>query len=328
MTVEVREYGTEAQRLLVESSFSPTEIARLTGRPRQRVSDWRTGRCRPTQDDRVALERTIGVPARMWDAPPTRRAPAPASDPAASPGEDALSGASVPGVDLEDLPALGLGGLARLASRLRALEPTLPPRDRVSALQAEARVLAVHEGLRQRSEDARAAWLASAAFLDEIRTLLAAVPGVAAEQLRLRLAALGVSLPPPPSPAAVAEDPPRTVADVDELLSELETAKGFSDASEPMLALAHVFGLGIDAHADAIAALVLDDATRAGRLLELLDGADRHVMRTAIARAMAVRAVQALPADVRRAVAELLDLLGHAELSRKVIGGLHGHASA
>jgi hypothetical protein len=317
LTAELREYGCEGQRLLGESSYSAAEVARLIGRPKQRVSDWRRGRCRPEPDDRVALERAVAIPARSWDAAPLRKAP-----PAVAPAPDPVPIAAVPGLpDVEalDLPALGLVGLERLAARLRALEPSLPPRERVSALQAEARVLAVHEGLRQKAADARLEYLESPEFLAEVRALIAAVPGDATA-LRSHLARLGVELPPLPTHATVAEDPPTSLEDVDDLIRELETAESFRNAKEPGLALAHTLSLNLSAHANAIAALVLGDHVRVARLLSLLEGSDEQIIRTAIERAMTIRDVAKLPVETRRMVAELLARLGHEDITAEIGG--------
>jgi transcriptional regulator with XRE-family HTH domain len=327
MTVQVHEFATEGHRLLVESTYSPAEIAKLSGVRRQRVSEWRGGQKRPDAEARAALERAIGIPARTWEAPPVRREPTPKPEASAvhtmppSAAPDAAGKATGVPLDLEgvDLAGLGLEGLAGLVLRIRALEPTLPPRDRVTALQSEARVLQMHETLRQKAADARAEWLASAEFLAEVRALVAVVPPPAAE-LRAHLGRLGVVLPAPPSPATAPEDPPASLDDVDELLDELETARGFRVAKEPALALAHVLGLGLDEHADAIAALVVDDSPRTARLLSLLEGADARIIRSALERQMATRDALALPQEARNVVAELLHALGHEDLAR-TIGG-------
>jgi hypothetical protein len=152
-----------------------------------------------------------------------------------------------------------------------------------------------------------------------VRALLAVVPGPA-EALRVHLGRLGIALPAPPTAAAVAEEPPASVEDVDDLILELETAEGFRTAKEPALALAHTLGLNLDTHADAIAALVVDDTARASRMLALLEGPDERIIRAAIERAMAVRDVAALPTEVRRVVAELLVQLGHGDVARKIEG--------
>ena len=327
MTVQVREFTTEGHRLLWELEYSPAEVAKLAGIARQRVSEWRSGRKRPDLEARQALERAVGIPARTWEAPPMRREPAaappaPAVQPPPAAAQEAKEAASPGPIDLAavDLPSLGLAGLEALAKRLRALEPSLPPRERVSALQAEARVVAVHEQLRQRSADARTEYLRSPDFLAEVRALLAVVPS-SADELRTHLARLGVSLPPAPATSGAAvEEPPATAEDVDDLIRELQTAAGFRAAKEPGLALAHVLGLGLDEHADAIAAIIVDDANRSARLLSLLDGADERIIRTALERQMAVRDVAALPPEARRVVAELLFALGHQDLARKIGG--------
>lgn len=322
MTTEVREYGCEGQRLSVESPYSVAETARLIGRPKQRVSDWWRGKCRPSTEDRGALEKAIGVPSRAWDAPPLRKEPATPAKPVAV-VVDATPVAPVPGIpDVEslDLPALGLSGLERLAARLRALEPSLPPRERVSALQAEARVLAVHEGLRQKAADQREEYLQSADFLEGVRALLAVVPGSATE-LRAHLGRLGVALPPPPAASSiVVDEPPANAEDINDLIRELETAEGFRKAGEVGLAMAHTLGLNLDAHADAIAVLLLDDHASAARLLSLLEGADAAIIQGALERAMSVRDVAALPAETRRTVAELLVRLGHTDVAAQIGG--------
>jgi transcriptional regulator with XRE-family HTH domain len=343
MTLEAREYFTEGHRLLCESSYSPAEIAKLAGLPRQRVSEWRSGRKRPTDDARAALERAIGIPARTWEQTPTRREPLPvapsvgASHAQAAPGE--ANGteeppAPLPGppgatlADVErlasspELPALGLAGLERLAARIRAIEPTLPPRERVSALQAEARVLQVHETLRARAEDARDEFVRSPEFREDVRSLVSALTGLDAAGLRDRLRRLGVADLPETTPELAEPDleAPTTAEDVDAILVELEVAKRFRDAGESALAMAHTAGLCLDMHADAVAALLVDDAPRAARVLELVDGQDERTLSSALARAMAVRDVRALALESRTVVAQLLELVGQEPLARQIGG--------
>jgi hypothetical protein len=181
MSSKVFEFSCEGHRLLVESRYSSAEIVRLTGIPKQRISEWKGGQKRPTHDARGKLEKAIAIPARTWDQPPTRRQPteekeaSPPLQPKPPPSKEADA---VPDLKDVDLPALGLTGLEQLAGRLRALGPTLPPREHVSCLQAEARVIAVHEQLQQKRADAREEYLASNAFQDDARLIAACAPGV------------------------------------------------------------------------------------------------------------------------------------------------------
>jgi transcriptional regulator with XRE-family HTH domain len=343
MTLDAREYFTEGHRLLCESPHSPAEIATLSGQRRQRVSEWRTGQKRPTDEARAALERAVGIPVGAWECPPTRREPVPpvaavAPRPAqVAPGE-ARGAAEGPGAlpggagaslaDVErltssgELPALGLAGLERLAARIRALEPSLPPRERVSALQAEARVLQAHEGIRLRAADSRDDFLTSAEFRDDVRSIVSALAGLDATGLRDRLRRLGVvDLPEVATELAPDDlDAPATLEDVDAILFELEVAKRFRDGGETALAAAHTAPLCLDANANALAALVLDDNARAARLLELVDATDERTLSTALARAMAVRDVKALAPEVRTVVAQLLELVGQEPLARQIGG--------
>jgi len=336
MTRDVHEYSTEGHRLLCESPHSPAEIASLAGLKRQRVSEWRTGQKRPADDARAALERAVGIPCGAWESPPRRREPLPepptveqaapdvppeplAAAPVASP----LALADVERLTISgELPTLGLAGLERLAARIRAVEPTLPPRERVAAMQAEARVLQVHETLRQRQADARDEFLASPEFRADVRALVSALGTLDADPLRERLRRLGVpDLPERSTELAPVElEPPATADDVDAIIVELEVAKRFRDGGEIALATAHTAALALDAHADALAAIVVDDAARGAKLLALVDTQDERTLSTALARAMAVRDVKALAAEVRTVVAQLLELVGLEPLARQIGG--------
>jgi len=220
-------------------------------------------------------------------------------------------------VDLRRLPVEKLEELAR---RFEAAESKLPARERVSAMQSLARIYQALEMIRLKTLDGRDEWLRSPGFHAEARLLVAVVRDDA-RALRARLAALGVETPEPPSHATPADEAPSSPADIDELCSELETAQRMREAGEPGLALAHTLALALDTHADAIASLVLDDATRAGRILSLLWGADEALIRGAIERGLALRDVGALPLDSRRVVGSLLSSLGHGELAAVVVGG-------
>ena len=324
MTVEVREYTSEGHRLLLASSYSPAEIAKLAGLARQRVSEWRKGQKRPDAEARAALERAIGVPARSWDAAPQVRAPEATARAAVVGAPSALAAPPASSEALEsgegqDLAALGLPGLEALLARLRAVEPTLPPRERIQVMREQARVLAVHEQLRQRDADAREGFLRSPAFRDDVRTLVAALPGVTASALRGALSRLGIDLPEPAAAESVGQtEPPGSVEDLEELLDELGVAKTFRDRGEPALALAHTAALGLDVHAGAIAVLLVDHGDLAARLLDALEGPDARIVRAALEKRMALRDVQAFGAPERVAVAELLRQLGHADVAAEI----------
>ena len=322
MTLQIREYLTEGQRLLALSRYIPAEVARLAGVARQRVTDWRTGRARPNPTDRVGLERAIGVPARMWDAPPVAQ-PAPGNGHGPTPEPVAAAATSTPEIDVTaaegDLAGLGLDGLERLARQLEALAPTLPPRERVRCIEAHVRTLATHEQLRQRSTDARAEWLASSEFQAEVRALAAAFPE--ARGFRERVRKLGITLPEPAAGKAKAPDPPRTLEELDELIAELGVAAKMRKAGEPFLALSHVAGLGIDVNAAAIGTVLAEHPERAPTLLSALDLVDERRVRSALERALALKDVQALEPSARVRVAELLRQLGHEAEAVALDGG-------
>lgn len=322
--VNVREFTSEGHRLLCESSYSPAEIARLSGQTKPRISEWRGGQKRPVHEARVALERAVGIPVRTWDQPPMVRTPrsehsqAPAQT-VAQPGTK-----DPPALDLAldaTLATLGLDGLERLARQLEALAPQLAPRERVGCIERQSRVLVAHEALRQKSASARAEYLASAEFQDDAR-LVASALGASSGELRRVLVRFGIALPEPTSTTeSDAIDAPTTIADVEELVAELEVADGFRKRGEVALAAGHVLGLGIDVHAHAIARLIADDARLTTRLLGLLEGADEKIVRAALERRLAVRDAAALPPEIRKTVAELLRHLGHDDVARDVDGG-------
>lgn len=314
MTVEIREYMSEGHRLLCESAYSPAEIANLSKLARQRVSEWRSGRKRPDDDARAALERAIGIPARAWDAAPVRRTPAAPAPPGPPPPRPSNPD-EVPFDLPNDLPSLGLEGLERLARRLANLETTLQARDRLRCVEAQARVVVAHEGLRQKLEDARRDYLASPEFAADVRALGAAIPGAVAD-LRASLAVLGVEVAVPDAPAVVAVgDAPESL---EELLEELQVGEGFRKAGEVALARAHVAGLGLDLHADAIASMLLARPELAPQVLELLEPGDAACLRRATERAMAVTGVKGLSIEARGIVATLLKHIGHEDLAEEV----------
>jgi hypothetical protein len=226
----------------------------------------------------------------------------------------------VPDIDKLDLPSFGLAGLENLAARMRALEPTLPPRERVTALQAEARILAAHEALKQKQADARRDYFESQEFKDDVRVLAAALPD--GTELRRLLARFGVSLPEPPATATTGEIAgPETAEDVEEVIVELEAAAKLRSAGEPGLAAARIVALNLEGNGNAIARVIAGKPKLAGRLLELLDGADAALIRTALERHMALKDVAALPAEARACVAELLRQLGCADAAHEIEGG-------
>jgi len=318
--LKVREYLNEGHRLFCTSTYSPSEIAKLVGVHRARVSEWRAGRSKPDEATRRAIEGALGIPARSWDAPPVMRAPvedvagrAPAAPEApAAPGVDAAD------LDGVDLTSLGLDGLERQARKLAALEATLPPRDRLRCVEAQARVVAEHEKLRQKLQDARADFLASAEFAEDMRALASAVPG-AAEQLKARLVALGVEVNLPAAPAATPPqgDPPESP---EELLLELDVAAGFRLAGEHALARGHLAALGLDVHAETIARMLLGRPDVSPDVLERLDATDAARIRQAMERALAVEDVKKLGAEARAVVATLLRYLGHVGLAGEIGG--------
>jgi transcriptional regulator with XRE-family HTH domain len=321
MTIEIREYRTEGHRLLFTSDYSPSEIARLAGLDRRRVSEWRAGKCRPTEDDRRALEKAVGIPPRSWDAAPVVQAPdRPAvAAPAGAPQATATTAIAADALGTPELEALGLAGLERLIAQVEALEPTLAAQHRLRALETRARIVAVHEQLSQKKADAAQTYFASRAFAEEVRMLAAAFPDAPAFRERLRH--LGVELPAPPAPGVAVPDAPTTMEDLDELEAELGTAAAYRDAGEPLMAMAHCLSLGLDVHAEALGALLAAHPDRAPRVLALLDPVDGARVRGAMTQTMAVADACKLDASARTVLAELLRQLGHADVAADVVVG-------
>jgi transcriptional regulator with XRE-family HTH domain len=222
MAIDVVAFSTEGHRLLMACPLSPADIARKADVPRQRVSQWRTGRSRPSGEAREALERAIGISATSWDAPPVAQPGGPKTVPPSPPVVDdapvdlgALD--SAPSAELEDL---GLAGLEGVVSRLRELAPSLPPRERVQAIAAEGRIHTTIVNIRAKEADARREYLDSEDFRQDVRLLVAAFPSSAA-MVRSVLGRLGVELPPPATQAAsVVHAAPRTADDVERLIGE------------------------------------------------------------------------------------------------------------
>lgn len=316
MTADVREFTSEGHRLLLASTYSPAEIARLTSVRRQRVSDWRSGRMKPAADDRAKLERAIGVPARAWDMTPTVAAP-PMSDPL-PPSAMADDDDSADALQGSDLRGLGLDALARIAESMRAVATSAPPLSplKLKALEAEARAVAVHEALRQKSTDARDEYFASGEFRRDVALLAGAFPD-RAEAFRDRLARLGVEIPAIAIVTTASNvEAPSTLEDIDELIAELVVAQDLRTKGEKHLALAHTLGLSLDVHADAIASILLEHDDKLPGFLALLEPVDAAPIRSAIERRMLVHDVRAAP--TRENVAELLRRLGHDDVAREI----------
>jgi len=83
----------EGARQLAALGLSLREIAREIGVTKQAVSDWRSGRRKPTEGFRRLLETKFGIPAAAWSKPAggtastTQPAPAPAANTNAAPVE-------------------------------------------------------------------------------------------------------------------------------------------------------------------------------------------------------------------------------------------------
>lgn len=336
------DFSTHGQQLLAGSRYSASEVARLLDIPRQRVSDWRRGKYRPEGETRQAIAKALGIPTTAWDAAPVRTiakgppavqappgsAPSiakPSSPGAVTPGAVAAPLEAAAAVDavaaLSDaaVDALGLVGIAAVIRRLRGMVG-LPPREAVSAAVAEGRLHDRLVVLRQKDANARGEYLASREFADDV-TLLASAFRASTTELRTRLARFGISLPLPEADVEEADtDPPATVEDVEDFLAELAMAREFIKAGEPGLAAAHLAGLALDVHGDAIAGIVADRPELAARVLGLLpeDGPDHRFIRSALERRLAIRDVRAQPPGGRKATAVLLELLGHDDLSREI----------
>jgi hypothetical protein len=132
------------------------------------------------------------------------------------------------------------------------------------------------------------------------------------------MARLGVNLPAPETGGEDTGDAPATLADVEDIIRELAVAADFRTRGEPALALAHTMALGLEIHADSIARIVAEHPVTATRLLDAVDGADETLIRAALERRMAIKAVASLPREARGHIAELLKLLGHDDVAKEV----------
>ena len=334
-TIDIKTHG---QQLLLESRYSAAEVAKLLGVARQRVSEWRRGTFRPDAETRKTIAKALPIPASAWDvAPPhkpqkrapasedapTTASPSPSPSPAAAP-EPQLSppdaAATIEEID-RTADAIGLEGIPGVIAKLRAMRG-LPPREQVACAVAEGRLHDRAATLRAKQVSAREEFFASPEFAADVALLASAFRASTAE-IRTRLARFGVELP---LPEVVTEETtveaPTSEEDVEDIVAELQTAKGFADVGEAGLAAAHIQGLGLDVHGDQIAVLLVDRPELAARVLGLLpeEGPDHRFIRSALERRLAVRAVVALPKPARVALAALLELVGHAELAKEIAG--------
>ena len=265
------------------------------GLPRPRISEWRSGKTRPNAEARRALEAApgIGIPVGAWDAPPTAKPKGEAVPADAAPID-------VPGLSSAssgELEAFGVDGLEGVIGRLRLMAADLPPRERVQAVATEGRLHQALAGLRAREADARLEYLASAEFQTDVRLLCAAVPSSAGE-LRARLARFGIELPAPTvATVETARPPPRTKADVETIVRELELAAGWRAKGETMLAAGHVLSL-----------------------LGLLEPADEKIVSSALERRMALADALRLPVEARRVVVGLLEAHGLVDVAAEIRG--------
>lgn len=313
--------STHGQQLLLASKYSAAEVARLLDVGRQRVSDWRRGVTRPDDAYRRAMSSKLGIPESAWGEPAVpgdaSMPPKPADVPPPVPDADRLAVMTDDEVD-----SMGLAGIQATARWLRRRRERLPPREAVQAAIAEGRLHDRYVTLLAKERTARQDYLEGQEFRDDVAVIRAAFPASACE-LRTRLGRFGVELPAPPSNRGRVEGAAPTIpADVEDLIGELQTAAAIAASGEPNLAAAHVLALGIDHHCDAIAGIVADDPGLAGRLLDLLpvDGPDHRAVRAALERRVAVRAALGLPAEARKVVAELLEVLGHTDISTEIGG--------
>lgn len=313
MTRKVTHFLSEGHRLFVTSKYSPAEIARLSKRDPRRVSEWRAGRSSPNTADRAALETAIAVPRSAWDEPPRSTGATAGATPKGTKPKDATE---TPALDDagDELDALGQRGLEQLARQLGELTPTLPPKERLVAIDRRAKILVALERLRQAETNAREEYFASSEFRRDVELLVDAIPE-AAEELRSRLVRLGVTLP-PAAPAVV--NAGGTALTVAEVVRELHAARELREIGEDRLARAHVRGLALDVHR--IAAQLLRQPKRLAEVLELLDEEDL-ALRSALERAMAIRDVAGLDVATRAKVAELARQLGHADVAAEIGAG-------
>lgn len=104
--------STEGQRLLLTLGVKRSEIADACGVSGPLVSQWRSGKKRPSAAGRRALEETFGIPASAWDlAPGTQvtpsvppegnRGPAPIPAPISAPSSAAGRLTTLEGVNRE-----------------------------------------------------------------------------------------------------------------------------------------------------------------------------------------------------------------------------------
>lgn len=321
MTVSPREFTSEGHRLLLAaaSTYSPAEIARLVGVRRQRVSDWRSGRMRPTPDDRSKLERQIGVPSRTWDMPPTIATPAaveavplaPASSDDAEGDEDAV----VPGV-------LGLDALAALAENQHSLANATIGETKRKAYADYGRTLVAHETLRQKMTTARDEYFTSSEFRRDVAQLAGAFPD-RAEAFRERLARVGVDIPAiAPTTIATNVEAPTSLEDVEELIGELLVARDLRAKGERFLALAHTLGLALDVNTNAIAVILTAHVDVAPRFISLLEPIDADRIRAAISLRTLITAVKTAPSPEN--VSSLLLRIGREDLAREIGGVTDG----
>ena len=328
--IEVVAYSNEGQRLLMEHTMGPNDIAKAIDVHAGRVTEWRSGQTRPNDATRRLLNSACGIPVASWDCAPTRTvetAPAPGPKGARTVSKtETVAGPDRSGprepTD-EDLEAYGLAGLEALVDRLRETFPNLPAKDKVSAMNAEGRLHQTIASMRAKRFDARREYLDGSEFAHDVQILAAAWPGDAAA-LRAAVGRLGVTIPAPPTVAQmVNRKAPTDRAGILFLIHALRTAAEWKRKGEPYLAAAKVSELCLDVHAEQIAAVLAGETALAGEFLQLLGTADHQIISKALERQLALASVKGLKDGARKMVAELLEAYGLGVVAKQ-LGGTNG----
>lgn len=143
--------STEGQRLLLELRVKRAEVADACGVSGPLVSQWRSGKKRPSAAGRRVLEETFGIPAGAWDlAPGSQVTPSvpPAGNPVPAPAP-----AAVPS------PSLGAGRLTTIEGVNREIdlleemrEENLMPSERIKLSDTAGKFYAIRARIEKDAE--------------------------------------------------------------------------------------------------------------------------------------------------------------------------------
>lgn len=216
---------------------------------------------------------------------------------------------------------MGLDGLGKVIEMTHeALHSgTLPPKEYTVALRDLGHHQGVYARLRADELTALQKFVSGPEYAEHCRVLAGAFPETVSE-FRERLARFGFELPAPASnELEPSREPPVDESDLDDLLKELRVAKEMRDVGEDVLAWAHLLGLELDVHSDAIARLLEQYPDHAIEFIDLLDNVSKRKIQDAFNLRVAINRVTKLPLEARAVVSELLSALHQDSVANEIV---------